>query len=255
MVLTGFAGIFFSMFNIQNLTITLNDQPIIHDLSFTIAPGTIHALMGPNGSGKSTLAAALMGDPRYVVAAGSAQLLGVDLLSLSPDKRAQLGLFLAFQQPIALPGVRVFTFLHEMYNALHGTKIGPKEFTDILHAAFDVVCMDHGYAHRAVNEGFSGGEKKKLELVQLLLAQPKVVILDEIDSGLDIDALKLVATVIARLRDKNPQMVVIMITHYQRLLEYVAPDYVHLIMRGSLVRTGDTSLVQLIEHKGYDGII
>lgn len=242
------------MLCIKNIAITLNNQSIIHNLSLEIAAGTIHALMGPNGSGKSTLAAAIMGDPRYAVTAGSAELAGVNLLELTPDKRARAGLFLAFQQPIALPGVRVFTFLHEAYNARHDSKLGPQEFTDVLYAAMDLVSFDRSYAQREVNEGFSGGEKKKLELVQLILARPQLAILDEIDSGLDIDALKLISHIIAHMRTINPQISFIIITHYQRLLEYVAPDAVHIVQRGRLVHSGAAEIVQLIEQKGYDGI-
>ncbi len=242
------------MLNIKNLTIALGDQIIVKNLNLSVQPGSVHAIMGPNGSGKSTLAATLMGDPRYTVTNGTAELNGVNILELAPDKRAQAGLFLAYQQPVELPGVRVFTFLKEAYNAVHKVKLDPKAFQEKLLAMMDVLNMDHAYAQRNVNEGFSGGEKKRLELLQLLLLQPQVAILDEIDSGLDIDALKLVAQALSYAREKNPQMIVVAITHYQRLLDHVKPDFVHIVQQGALVQSGTAALAHVLEQKGYDGI-
>src|SRR5579862_66136 len=174
---------------IQNLTISLNDRVIVHKLSLVVEPGSLHVLMGPNGSGKSTLAAALMGHPRYAITGGSITINGADITALSPDKRARLGIFLAFQHPYELPGVSVFSLLKEAHQARTGALIDVQEFQKLVHEALDAVGLDRSFAGRSVNDGFSGGEKKKLETVQMLILQPELIILDEIDSGLDSDAL------------------------------------------------------------------
>ena len=242
------------MLKIDNLSVAVEDQPIIKNLSLHIGSGTTHALMGPNGSGKSTLAYALMGHPYYTITSGSASIGDTVITDLSPDKRAKKGLFLAFQHPHALPGVSVFTFLKEAYHAVSGQKISVKEFKEQLAQYLELLAMDPVFLERSLNDGFSGGEKKRLEILQLLVIKPNVAILDEIDSGLDIDALKVVGDALAYARSQNPAMSVLLITHYQRILRYIKPDRVHVVMGGTIVHSGDDAVVQKLEQKGYDAI-
>jgi len=243
------------MLSIFNLWVSINDQAILKGVNLTIGDGQVHAIMGPNGSGKSTLAYTLMGHPHYRVMQGSAKRDDQDLLELSPDKRAQLGLFLAFQNPYAIPGVTVFEFLKCAHQAVTGQVTDVKIFRELLADALVSVGLASAYAERAVNDGFSGGERKRLEMVQMLVLKPKLIILDEIDSGLDVDGLKMVGLSIARLKKENPMLGVICITHYQRILEYLVPDQVHIMRDGVIAYTGDAGLVAQVEKSGYAGLV
>jgi Fe-S cluster assembly ATP-binding protein len=235
---------------ITNLCVTREDKTIIEDFSLSLEPGSIHALMGPNGSGKSSLAYALIGHSGYTIKKGTIALNNEDITQEPLHKRAQKGIFLSFQQPISIPGLSVMTFLQETYRALKGdVQVG--EFYAILIEKMDILGIDYAFTYRNVNEGFSGGERKKFEMLQLLLVQPCVAILDEIDSGLDIDALKVIAHGLHYLREKNPNMRLLIITHYQRILNYITPNYVHILCKGRLVRSGDADIIQDIEKHGY----
>lgn len=240
------------MLHIKNVTVGRDQKVILSECSLHVEPGSTHAIMGPNGSGKSTLAYTLMGHPAYQVLQGQIDYNGSDLLALSPDKRAQQGLFLAFQQPIEIPGVTVSNFLKEAYQAIFKTSISAKDFMNLLAQALEFLHMDYAFAHRALNESFSGGEKKRLELLQMLILKPKLVILDEIDSGLDVDALKLVARVVEQLRKENNQVTVLCITHYNRLLHHMPVDHVHILKNGTISLSGTIALAQEVEIKGYD---
>ena len=242
------------MLQLSNLTITLDDQPIIKNLSLDITKGSVHALMGPNGSGKSTLAYTLLGYPQYEVIKGSALFNGEDLLSLPTEKRAREGLFLASQQPPAVPGVQVFTFLKEAHRMLTGLEIPVSEFKKEVYAAFDAVKLDHSFVYRNVHEGFSGGEKKRFEVAQLLLFKPKLAILDEIDSGLDVDALKNLAEVLNKER-KQSSLSLLIITHYKRILDHIQPDYVHLLSQGSIWASDNHTLADRVDREGYHGLL
>ena len=240
-------------FLINKLFVCIVDKQVLYDINLNISKGTIHAIMGPNGSGKSTFAHVLMGHPSYTVASGTVLFNEVDLLSLSVHERAKQGLFLAFQHPCEISGVSVASFLKEAYVAIKGKSISVIDFQVLLLERCAKLEIDASFIFRGFNEGFSGGEKKRLEILQLLLLQPKIAILDEIDSGLDIDSLKIVAHGIALARDENPEMSIIVITHYQRILNYVIPDYVHVLCDGRMVISGDASIAHQLEAKGYDG--
>ena len=241
-----------SMLTINNLSISVDNKHIINNLSLQCAAGSIHALMGPNGSGKSTLAYSLLGHPKYQVTQGSVLLNATELFQLSTDKRARAGLFVAFQYPQEIPGVSLLTFLQEAHRALTGTSLNTAAFKDLLYKTLETLQLDHSFIYRDLNDGFSGGEKKRFELLQLLLFKPRVAILDEIDSGLDVDAIKLVAHGIHQARQENPELALILITHYRRILDYVKPDHVHIIQNGTLIRSGNQALIELVETKGYD---
>lgn len=238
---------------LDNLSASVFGSSILKGISLSIMPGTVHALMGPNGSGKSTLAYTLMGHPHYKITSGSINFDGDDISALSPDKRAQRGLFLAFQHPLEVPGVSVSSFLKEAYCAVKGESIAVPEFQKLLLRRMEQLDIDPAFAFRGLNEGFSGGEKKRLELLQLLLLQPRLVILDEIDSGMDIDALKIIARGLGLAREENPAMGILIITHYPRILHYVIPDCVHVLCDGHIVARGDATLADSLEVKGYDG--
>ncbi|MEX2437957.1 MAG: Fe-S cluster assembly ATPase SufC [Candidatus Babeliales bacterium] len=240
-----------SLLSIKDLSIVIEERLVIKNLTLIIEQGTIHALMGPNGSGKSSLAYALMGHPSYQITAGSLLFNGHKLADLSVDKRAQAGLFLVFQYPHSLPGVTVFTFIKEAYDAVHGS-IDVPAFDALLKKAMTILHIDESFAYRYLNDGFSGGEKKRLEILQMLILKPTLAILDEVDSGLDIDALKIVARGITLAQAENPSMSILLITHYQRILEYVIPDYVHILCNGRIMQSGNAALVHQIEAKGYD---
>lgn len=241
------------MFTIKNFSVAVDKKIIVNDVSLICQPGTVHALMGPNGSGKSTLALALLGHPKYTVITGSVTISNDSLIDLPIHKRAQAGLFIGFQHPQEIPGVKMVVFLHEMYNALQQASVGLSDFkTAILYPILDALHIDHSFIYRDLNDGFSGGEKKRFELLQLLLSNAKVAVLDEIDSGLDIDSLKLVAQTISYLRKNNPSLVLILITHYRRILDLIEPDYVHILCNGNIVTTGTTELVHQLEAQGYD---
>lgn len=240
------------MLKIENLSVTVLELPILHAVSLAMAPGTTHVIMGPNGSGKSTLAYALMGHPRYAITQGSLTLGDAEFTHMPVHKRAQAGFFLAFQQPLEIPGVSLFSLLKEAYSAHLGKPISVKEFQTVLYEKMALLELEPALAQRAVNEGFSGGEKKRLEILQMLLLNPKVAILDEIDSGLDVDAIKIVARGIQTVRSLNPSLILILITHYPRILQHITADTVHILMNGAIVKSGSSELAHEIERGGYD---
>lgn len=253
---------------ISNLEVSAGTRKILRGVSLTVSQGEVHALMGPNGSGKTSLAYALLGHPDYKVDAGDITWQGVSLLKLSPDKRARAGMFLAFQYPSAIPGVTVASFLRNIYNAVHHprqpdadgdgaaaikyTGIPLAKFRKLLEEKMQLLNMDPVFATRYVNDGFSGGEKKRLEMLQLAIQSPKMAILDETDSGLDIDALRNVAEGINATL--SPDMGVLMITHYQRMLNYVKPQFVHVLLDGRIVMSGGEELSRQLEANGYDWV-
>jgi Fe-S cluster assembly ATP-binding protein len=238
--------------DIKHISVAIDQKVIITDLSLQVKPGSTHALMGPNGSGKSSLAYALMGHPHYTVT-GSVIMQGQDILALTPDKRAKLGLFLAFQYPLEVSGVKIFTVLQQAHRAITGLGVEIELFEKELHRIMDILHIDRSFVFRSLNAGFSGGEKKKFELLQIMVLKPSVIIFDEIDSGLDVDALKVVAAGIMAYKQENPDVALLFITHYQRILDYIVPDYVHVMLNGVLVDSGDAALGNRIEGKGYGG--
>ena len=244
------------MLEIRDLHATVEGQEILRGISLTVKRGEIHAIMGPNGSGKSTLAKVLAGHPAYEVTGGEVLFEGQNLLELAPDERARSGIFLAFQYPVEVPGVSNAQFLRLAYNEkmkhTGGEELDPLEFKDLLAERAQVVEMDAGLMSRSVNEGFSGGEKKRNEILQMAVLEPKLAVLDETDSGLDIDALRIVSEGVNKLR--RPDNAVILVTHYQRLLNYIVPDHVHVLYRGRIVRSGGKELALELEEKGYDWI-
>jgi Fe-S cluster assembly ATP-binding protein len=245
------------MFSIKNLKISVDDKQIVKGISLEIPKGEIHALMGPNGSGKSTLAQATMGHPRYRIDAGNIKINGQEISKLSPDKRAHAGLFLSFQYPSEIPGVSLLNFLRTAYNQTKRTPKNPitfAEFKTLAKEKLELLQMDPDFLTRSINEGFSGGEKKRAEILQLAILEPEYAILDETDSGLDVDALRIVAEGINVVR-KNSKTGLLLITHYQRILEYITPDVVHIMVDGKIVETGDAKLAKLIEKNGYRGIM
>jgi Fe-S cluster assembly ATP-binding protein len=236
--------------DVRDLHVAIEGKEILKGLSLTVRPGEVHALMGRNGSGKSTLSAALMGHPRYVVTSGSVRFLGEDLLELPVHERAKRGLFLCFQYPQALPGVPVANFLRQSVKAVRGAEVPVKEFRPLVKKHLEFLGIEQSFMTRYVNDGFSGGEKKRLEILQMLLLQPKLAVLDDTDSGLDIDALKVVSAGINQLR--TPERAQLLITHYQRILDYVAPDRVHVLMNGRIVKSGGPELARELESRGYE---
>lgn len=229
------------------------DIRILHGIDLEIAPGEIHAVMGPNGSGKSTMASVIAGSPSYVVDEGQVVLKGEDITEASPDERARKGVFLSFQYPTPIPGVTMVNLLREAMKARRGQEVPAREFLDELRATLARLKMSEEMARRYVNEGFSGGEKKRAEILQMGMLKPELAILDETDSGLDVDALRTVAEGVQALR--TPEMGVLIITHYERILNYIQPDKVHILVRGRIVKTGDFSLAKEIEASGYDPIL
>ena len=245
------------MLKIKNLKASVGDKQILNGISLTVKDGEVHAIMGPNGSGKSTLAQVLAGHPGYEVTGGSVEFDGRDLLELEPEERAQAGVFLAFQYPVEIPGVSNAYFLRSAYNEVRKARgleeVDPLEFLDVMDQKLKLVEMDEAMLNRSVNTGFSGGEKKRNEILQMAILEPKLAILDETDSGLDIDALRIVANGVNQLR--RPDNATIVVTHYQRLLNYIVPDYVHVLANGRIVRSGDKSLALELEAKGYDWLL
>jgi Fe-S cluster assembly ATP-binding protein len=239
-------------FQIKNLHVTVEKKEIIKDLSLTIEPGEVHVIMGPNGSGKSTLANALMGNPEYTITKGEVILNGTDITNLSPDKKAQAGLFLSPQYPPEINGVSVGNFLRLTKNALTKTTNDPLTFRTEILAMMEKLHIPPEFLSRSLNTGFSGGEKKKMEILQLLILNPTYAILDETDSGLDVDALKIVAEGINMF--KNETKGILLITHYNRLLEHITPDIVHIMQDGKIVKTSGRELAKEVEEKGYSKI-
>lgn len=239
---------------IQDLHVTVAGNQILKGIDLTVEPGRVHALMGPNGSGKSTLALALAGHPQYTIASGSAAMDGQDLLELSPDKRAKAGLFLSFQYPAAIPGVKVANFLHAARQAVRPGDLTPSKFRALLMEKLQTLDMDPGFLSRYLNDGFSGGEKKRLEMLQLAVLAPKYAILDETDSGLDVDALRAVGESVDALRksDEGKDTGFLIITHYPRILQHIRADVVHVMIDGRIVKEGGPDLAHRIEREGYD---
>lgn len=238
--------------SIYNLHVSVEGTEILKGISLTLKPGEIHAIMGPNGSGKSTLAYALAGHPGYEITEGTVSLNGKEITEASADERAKAGLFLAFQYPSEVSGVRLFNFLYLAYKAVSGKEISAVEFLRSLDDKLQLLSMEKSFLERSVNEGFSGGEKKKAEILQLLALSPHYAILDETDSGLDVDALKTVALGAKTLSDRSTDPSgILVITHYQRILDYITPHYVHVLMHGQIVQSGDASLAKKLEKEGY----
>ena len=237
---------------IDDLHVSVEGKAIVKGITLTVNAGEIHALMGPNGSGKSTLSNAIAGHPRYQITSGRMLFQGRDLIAMKADERARQGLFLAFQYPVAIPGVTVLHFLRTALKAVRGEQAPtPKQMRQLIKEQLAMLEMDEAFIQRYVNDGFSGGEKKRCEILQLALLRPALAVLDETDSGLDIDALKVVANGINTLM--HPQMGILLITHYQRLLNYIQPTFVHVLMDGKIVRSGGKELAHELEAKGYEG--
>jgi Fe-S cluster assembly ATP-binding protein len=243
--------------SVKNLTATVDDTPILKGLNLEVRSGEIHAIMGPNGSGKSTFSKVLAGHPAYEVTGGEVIFQGQNLLEMEPEERARSGVFLAFQYPLEIPGVSNLDFLRVAYNSRRKAQgleeVDAFDFDDLIEEKLEVVKMNPAFLSRSLNEGFSGGEKKRNEILQMALLEPKLAILDETDSGLDIDALKIVANGVNQLA--NPQNATIMITHYQRLLNYIVPDYVHVMANGQILTSGGKELALELESRGYDWVL
>ena len=237
---------------IQNLHVRTEEREILHGVDLKVSKGETHALMGPNGSGKSTLANTIMGNPNYEVTEGRILFHGEDITEADPDERARAGLFLAFQYPATIPGVSVANFLRMAVNAKREEPIKVKEFGQLLSRSMDTLRIDRGFTSRYLNEGFSGGEKKRAEILQLAVLQPEFAVLDETDSGLDIDALRVVADGVNQMR--GPDRGFLIITHYTRILGYVRPDFVHIMLDGRIVREGGPELADELEDKGYEWV-
>jgi len=244
------------LLQIENLHTVVADEglEILRGVDLAVPAGQIHAIMGPNGSGKSTLAKVIAGHPAYEVTDGDIRYAGDSILELEPDERARRGIFLAFQYPVEIPGVSIANFLRTALQAQRGEEVDVFEFAEELERTLQMLGMDPSFAERAVNDGFSGGEKKRNEILQLAMLKPRLAVLDETDSGLDIDALKIVAEGVNRLKAERPEMTVLLITHYQRLLNYIRPDVVHVMVEGRIVRSGGPELALELEERGYDWI-
>ncbi len=244
------------MLEIKNLSATINDTPILNGVNLTVKAGEVHAIMGPNGSGKSTLSKVISGHPAYEVTGGEVFFNGENVLEMDPEERALKGVFLAFQYPVEIPGVHNAQFLRMAYNSQRKhqglAEVDPLEFDELIQEKLASVEMDADFLNRSVNHGFSGGEKKRNEILQLLVLNPALALLDETDSGLDIDALRIVSHAVNVF--KAPDKAIVIITHYQRLLNYIVPDIVHVMSEGRIVRSGDKSLALELEEKGYEWV-
>ncbi|MBQ5594413.1 MAG: Fe-S cluster assembly ATPase SufC [Alistipes sp.] len=245
------------MLKVENLHATVGDKEILKGINLTVKAGEVHAIMGPNGSGKSTLASVLAGNEKFTVTEGSVEFEGENLLDLNIEERSRKGIFLGFQYPVEIPGVTMANFMKLAVNEQRKSKglepLTAAEYLKLMKEKSAIVELDAKLTQRAVNEGFSGGEKKKNEIFQMAMLNPKLAILDETDSGLDIDALRIVATGVTRL--KTPENATVVITHYQRLLDYIVPDYVHVLYKGRIIYTGDKTLALKLEKEGYDWLI
>jgi Fe-S cluster assembly ATP-binding protein len=243
-----------SSLEIKNLHVAIGEKEIVKGLSLTVRSGEIHAIMGPNGTGKSTLSKAIAGHPDYQITAGEILLDGVSILEKEADERARAGIFLAFQYPSEIPGVSIANFLRAAQQARmsEGEELDASAYYKRLYSKMDLLKIDRKFTSRSVNEGFSGGEKKRCEILQMAMLEPKFALMDETDSGLDIDALRIVADGVNSMR--GPNLGVLLITHYQRLLDYIVPDYVHVMWDGRIVKSGDKSLALELEAKGYDWV-
>ncbi len=237
---------------VKGLRVTIADREILHGIDLTVNKGEVHAILGPNGSGKSTLAYALMGDPRYDITDGEVSFKGQDLLEMEPDERSRAGLFLCFQYPTSIPGVQMGNFLRLAVKARFGDE-SIKRFRPELLEKLRLLKMDQSYMTRYLNEGFSGGEKKKAEILQMAMLKPEIAIMDETDSGLDVDAFKVVADGVNAMR--GPETGFVVITHYNRMLEYIKPDFVHVLIGGKIVKSGGPELAQFVDQHGYRPII
>ena len=246
-----------SLLKIENLSATVGGKKVLHGLSLTLNAGEVHAIMGPNGSGKSTLSYVLAGRPGYEITGGSVKFQGRDLLAMEPEERARAGMFLGFQYPVEIPGVNNVYLLKAAVNAkrkaLGQPEVDAYEFLQLVRGKMKLMQMDESFLSRGVNEGFSGGEKKRNEILQMLVLEPTLAVLDETDSGLDIDALKVVAKGVNSLR--SAERGVLLITHYQRLLDHIVPDHVHVLARGKIARSGDKTLAHELEKRGYDWVL
>ena len=244
------------LLEVRGLSAKIADHIILKGIDLTVRAGEVHAIMGPNGSGKSTFAKVLSGHPSYEVTGGEVLFEGRNLLELAPEERARTGLFLGFQYPIEVPGVTNSAFLRLAYNTVQGTRgveeLDPLEFDDLVREKMKLLDIDQSFLERSLNAGFSGGEKKRNEILQMALLEPKLAVLDETDSGLDIDALRVVANGINKLH--SPGNGIVLVTHYQRMLNYIVPDYVHVMEGGRIIRTGDKSLALELEARGYDWV-
>jgi len=245
-----------ALLEVRGLTAAVAGVEILKGIELTVRAGEVHAIMGPNGSGKSTFAKVLAGHPAYELTGGDALFDGKSLLRMAPEERARAGFFLAFQYPVEMPGVTNSSFLRLAYNTVQGARgrdeLDPLEFDDYVQDKLRLLQIDPAFLERSVNEGFSGGEKKRNEILQMALLEPRLAILDEADSGLDIDALRIVANGVNRLR--TPDNAVVLVTHYQRLLNYITPDYVHVMDQGRIIKTGDSQLALELERRGYDWV-
>lgn len=238
------------MLEIKNLHVKTADKEIVKGLNLSIGENQIHAIMGPNGSGKSTLASTLMGHPGYEVTSGEVSFLNEDLFEMEPNERAQKGLFLSFQYPSEVEGVNITSYLRMIYNKATNQKVSPIKFREILKEKMEILDIKDEFVNRYLNDGFSGGEKKRMEMLQMLVLEPKLAILDETDSGLDVDALKVVSKAVNYLVAKN-KMSVIVITHYTRILNYIKPQFVHILKDGKIIKEGGEELAHEIENSGY----
>ena len=243
-----------SQLEIKDLHVSIGDKPIVKGLTLTVRQGEVHAIMGPNGTGKSTLAKAIAGHPDYAITSGEVLLDGKSLLQLEPDERARAGIFLAFQYPSEIPGVTIANFLRASLQArlAEGEELDATAYYKRLYSKMDLLKIDRKFTSRAVNDGFSGGEKKRCEILQMAMLEPAFALMDETDSGLDIDALRIVSEGVNALRGEK--LGIVMITHYQRLLNYIVPDFVHVMWDGRIVKSGDKSLALELEAKGYDWV-
>ena len=241
------------MLTIKQLSVSINEQPILNGIDLRVRAGEVHAIMGPNGSGKSTLSKVLAGHPSYEVTSGKVSYLDKNLLSLTPEERAQAGIFMSFQYPVEIPGVANINFLKASVNAVRkGQGKAPLdaiEFLNFIRAKCQLLDMDESFLYRSINEGFSGGEKKRNEILQMAALEPKLAILDETDSGLDIDALRVISEGVNAMRTAD--RAIILVTHYQRLLNYIEPDFIHVLAHGKIIKSGDKSLALELEDKGY----